>query len=112
MLTKEPATPAFDYIISNPPYVSTSEMEALAPDVRGHEPHLALVAGETGTSVIGPLIEQAAARLKLGGVLLIEISPMISAEVEKLVQASAAFQLEATMKDLAGHARVIQAVRK
>ena len=58
----------------------------LAPDVREHEPDVALRAGERGTDVIAPLIEQAAARLKPGGALFIEISPMIAAEVEQLIR--------------------------
>ena len=54
--------------------------------MREHEPDVALRAGERGTDVIAPLIEQAAARLKPGGLLFIEISPMIAAEVEQLIR--------------------------
>jgi release factor glutamine methyltransferase len=104
-----PAEATFDFIISNPPYVSTAEMDSLAPDVREHEPHIALHAGEHGTSVIAPLVEQSRQRLKSDGVLLIEISPMIAAEVERLIRDTAGFELGATIRDLAGHPRVIQA---
>ena len=69
ILSTEPAEPRFDYIVSNPPYVSTSEMEQLDRDVRNYEPELALRAGDKGTDVIAPLIEQAAARLIPNGVL-------------------------------------------
>jgi release factor glutamine methyltransferase len=62
--------------------------------------------------VVAPLIEQAAVRLKPGGGLLIEISPMIAAEVEELVRRQPLLELGATIKDLAGHARVVQATRK
>ena len=48
-----------------------------------------------GTDVIAPLIEQAAERLKPGGALLIEISPMIAAEVEQLIRDQPAFELGA-----------------
>jgi release factor glutamine methyltransferase len=102
----------FDCIVSNPPYVSTSEMDQLAPDVREHEPHLALVAGEKGTAVIAPLIEQSATRLKPGGGLLIEISPMIAAEVERLVREQPMLHIGSTIKDGAGLARVVQATRR
>jgi release factor glutamine methyltransferase len=78
LLSGLPSDELFDYIVSNPPYISTTEMEQLAPDVRDHEPHIALHAGERGTSVIAPLIEQSAARIKPGGTLLIEISPLIA----------------------------------
>ena len=64
-----PADARFDFILSNPPYVSTAEMAELPPDVKDYEPHLALEAGEHGTDVIAPLIEQSAHRLKPGGAL-------------------------------------------
>ena len=107
-----PAEVTFDYIVSNPPYISTAEMGQLARDVREYEPHLALHAGEKGTEVVATLLEKSAERLKAGGVLLIEISPMIATSVEQLVRDQEDFELGLTIKDLAGHARVIQAVRK
>jgi release factor glutamine methyltransferase len=112
ILSSEPAEPRFDYIVSNPPYVSTAEMAQLDRDVRNHEPELALRAGERGTDVIEPLIEQAAVRLKTNGVLLIEVSPMIASEVEQLVQQLSSLKLGPTIRDLAGHARIVQATRK
>jgi release factor glutamine methyltransferase len=101
----------FDYIVGNPPYVSTKEMAALATDVRDHEPRPALHAGEGGTDVIKPLIDQAAVRLKPGGGLLIEVSPMIATDVEKLIRDAGAFTLGPTIRDLAGHRRVVQATK-
>jgi release factor glutamine methyltransferase len=107
-----PADARFDFILSNPPYVSTAEMAQLSPEVRDHEPHIALHAGESGTAVIEPLVGEAARRLKPGGALILEISPMIAASVEQLVRASGAFDLGRTLRDAAGHPRVIQALRK
>jgi release factor glutamine methyltransferase len=101
----------FDYIVSNPPYVSTAEMAALARDVRDHEPQIALCAGEAGTAVIAPLVEQAVERLRPGGVLIVEISPIIVDEVEQLVREKAALESLPTLRDLAGLPRVVQAVR-
>jgi release factor glutamine methyltransferase len=109
LLSGLPAERRFDYILSNPPYVATTEMAALARDVREYEPDVALRAGERGTDVIAPLIEQAALRLKPNGVLLIEISPMIAAEVEQLIRDCPSFELSPTVRDLAGHPRVIPA---
>jgi release factor glutamine methyltransferase len=102
----------FDYIVSNPPYVTTAEMAELPGDVREHEPHVALDAGEEGTTVIAPLIKQAAERLYPGGVLLVEVSPMIAGRVEDLVRSQATFELGPTIRDPAGHARVVQATRR
>jgi release factor glutamine methyltransferase len=112
ILSTELPEPRFDYIVSNAPYVSTAEMEKLNRDVRGYEPELALRAGDKGTDIIAPLIEQAAPRLKSGGVLLIEVSPMIAAEVEQLIGQQASLELGHTIRDLAGHARIVQATRK
>jgi len=109
LLSTVPAEPLFNFIVSNPPYVSTAEMAELAKDVREHEPDIALRAGERGTDVIVRLVEQSAARLKPGGVLLMEISPMIAADVEQLIRDSATFELGPTIRDLAGHPRIVQA---
>jgi len=106
-----PADSQFDYIVSNPPYVSTLEMAELAKDVRDHEPEIALYAGDRGTDVVAQLIEQAQGRLKPGSVLLIEISPMIAAAVEQLVRNQPTLELLPTIRDLAGHPRVLQAKR-
>ncbi|MDR1477880.1 MAG: peptide chain release factor N(5)-glutamine methyltransferase [Planctomycetaceae bacterium] len=75
----------FDIIASNPPYVSISEYENLPRDVKDYEPKLALLAGETGAEVIAKLASQAKTKIKSGGYFLLEISPMIVANVEKIL---------------------------
>jgi len=101
-----------DFVASNPPYVTSEEFSALPPEVRSHEPQVALVAGESGTSVIERLIPQAADRLRPGGSLLLEISPMLQQRVESLVGGDERFELGPTVKDLAGLPRVVQGRRK
>jgi release factor glutamine methyltransferase len=112
LLASLPPDVLFDIVVSNPPYVSRSEWEALKTDVRDHEPYQALVAGETGTEIIARLIPQAADRLRPGGWLLIEISPMIEAAVTRLLQAEPRFEPPAIHKDTAHHPRIAQARRK
>ncbi len=107
-----PSATRFDAIVSNPPYVSTAEMASLPKDVRDYEPHVALEAGEQGTAVIEPLVEQAAERLLPGGKLMIEVSPMIADRVEQLLREQAGFRLDDTIRDLAGHPRAVRATRK
>jgi release factor glutamine methyltransferase len=102
----------FDCIASNPPYVSTAELALLPREVKAYEPELALAAGPSGTSVIERLIPQAAERLVSEGSLLLEISPMLQQRVEALVGSEERLQLGPTIKDLAGLARVVQAMRK
>ena len=102
----------FDFVVSNPPYVSDGELGALTRDVRDYEPRSALVAGPRGTEVIERLIVQAGERLVSGGWLLTEISPQLDATVRQLIVDDGRFELGATVKDLAGLARVVQARRK
>jgi len=64
-----------EMIISNPPYVLTSEIPALPVSIRDHEPLIALDGGVDGLMVIRRLMNQAPAVLESGGCLLIEISP-------------------------------------
>lgn len=111
LLANTSAEPTFDFIISNPPYVSEREFAELAREVRDHEPRVALVGGERGTEVVERLVAQAAERLKPGGWLILEISPMIEPAVRKIVEGEPHLELGATIKDLAGLARVVQAVR-
>lgn len=99
-----------DYVVSNPPYVTSNEMLGLDPTVRDYEPHSALDGGPDGTSVIERLLPAAAQRLKPGGSLLIEISPMIAERVEGLIRQTPLLEPRPTIKDLAGHARVVEAV--
>ena len=99
----------FDFIVSNPPYVTTAELEKLAPDVQNFEPHQALLAGPQGTEVIERLISQSADRLQPGGHLLMEISPTIHDAVCALLESDTHFELGPTIKDLARLPRVVQA---
>ena len=74
LLSTLPPQRRFDFVVSNPPYVSSDEMTALARDVRQFEPREALEAGPRGSEVIERLIPQAAQQLVRGGWLLLEIS--------------------------------------
>ena len=112
LFSKVPPDARFDFILSNPPYVSQAEYKELPRDVKDHEPEMALIGGPTGCEVIARLIEQSATRLNPGGCLLIEVSPMIAAEVQHMIGDHASFASSAIVKDSAGHARVVVATRK
>ncbi len=77
-LLAAPGQEKFDLIVSNPPYISLSEAADLHPQVRDHEPRLALFGGEDGHDIYRKLIPQAQARLKPGGWLLLEIPEQTS----------------------------------
>ena len=63
----------FDAIVSNPPYVAETDRPTLHPQVRDHEPAVALFAGETGLDIYRRLIPQAQNALKPNSLLAIEI---------------------------------------
>lgn len=112
LLSAFPPERRFDFVASNPPYVSEAELGRLAAEVRDHEPRLALVAGRRGTEMIEALLPQAAERLNPGGHLLLEISPIVQQAVEALLAADGRFEPGPTLKDLARLPRVVQARRK
>ena len=112
LLAAVPAAARFDFVLSNPPYVSTADFARLAPTVRNFEPRVALEAGPQGTGVIARLIPQAAERLVPGGHLLLEISPMVHDAVRALVAADERLELGPTIKDLGRRPRVVQAQKK
>ena len=102
----------FDLIASNPPYITSAEMETLQPDVRLHEPHSALDGGPDGLDVIRRLIAAAPPHLAAGGSLLIEIDGAQADSVTQLLAANSHYEEIAVLKDLAKQPRVVRAVRK
>ncbi len=104
-----PAERRFEFILSNPPYVTEEEMSRLPATVRDHEPHSALAAGPQGTDVIAPLISQSAERIAAGGRLICEISPGLRDAAAELLRADGRWGEPKFIKDLAGHPRVVVA---
>ena len=96
----------FDVIVSNPPYVSDSEYEELMPEVKDHEPTLALKAGEKGLDIYERLISQAPEYLKQDGFMALEIGCSQAEDVSKLME-QAGFTDMKVVKDLAGLDRVV-----
>jgi len=63
-----------DVVVSNPPYVGEDEMPLVDPEVRDHDPHLALVAGEDGLAIIRQVAATAMRLLRPGGWVVVEHS--------------------------------------
>ena len=101
----------FRAVAANLPYISEAEFAELDKSVKDFEPSSALVAGPTGAELIALLIPQAAAHLQPGGLLALEVSPMIADRVATLVNQDGHFEPAAIIKDLAGHKRVVTARR-
>ena len=97
---------AFDFVVSNPPYVGESEEEQVQLEVRKFEPRNAVFAGPTGLEIIGRLVPQAREVLKPGGWLVIEISGTIAKQVRELL---AGWEKVQITNDLQGIPRVASA---
>lgn len=101
----------FDLIVSNPPYVEPTERDLLAPEVREHEPPLALYApADDPDHWARGLIELASQTLRPGGLLLVELGHLQGARVHALAEASGPRSAE-IVDDLAGVPRVLALVR-
>jgi release factor glutamine methyltransferase len=92
----------FDAVVSNPPYIATTEV--LEPQVANYEPRSALYAGRTGLEIYERLIPQAAGSLKPGGWLMLEIGYGQSSAVRNLMHGWAGVTL---VNDLQGIPRVV-----
>jgi release factor glutamine methyltransferase len=101
---------SFDLIVSNPPYIGRSEAATLMREVRDHEPEIALFGGEEGYELYAHLIAQAAAHLKPGGLLALELGHNSLPAVQPLLDAPSWTSVAVT-NDLAGIPRVIAAER-
>ncbi|MCF0142369.1 MAG: peptide chain release factor N(5)-glutamine methyltransferase, partial [Parasporobacterium sp.] len=96
----------YKIIVSNPPYVTEAEYETLAPEVKDHEPKLALTAGEDGLDIYRRLIKEAPRYLEKEGSLALEIGCSQAEAVTGLME-SAGFTNIRVIKDLAGLDRVV-----
>lgn len=107
-----PVDPAarFDFIISNPPYVTEEEFATLAPDVRDHEPRSALVSGADGLDTIRRLIADAPKFLADGGRLLIEFDPRQANAVCGLIGDDGRYGDATVLKDMNREARGVFAL--
>ncbi len=99
-----------DLVASNPPYVDPDETAALPPEVRQHEPAPALYAPGERYLVYRRLVPQAAAALKPGGSLLLEVGRGMSEEVARICEA-AGLRVERVIPDLQGIPRTVVAVK-
>ena len=103
--------PEFDLIVSNPPYVARDTAAQLPREVREHEPHEALFGGPTGVEIYARLIEQAESRLRLGGILVLELGHDSAIRVREILAAQPHWANLKITNDLAGIPRVISAQR-
>ncbi|MBX2861221.1 MAG: peptide chain release factor N(5)-glutamine methyltransferase [Vampirovibrio sp.] len=78
------ASQRFDVIVSNPPYVAEADRDTLSPEVEGHEPALALFAGEDPLRFYRRFAQESREFLAPSGVLILELGDGIAAAVRQL----------------------------
>jgi release factor glutamine methyltransferase len=100
-----------DLVVSNPPYIAPGEFAALAPDVRDHEPRIALDGGSDGLAFYPRIAAAVGSYLKPGGRLLMEIGYTQDEAVRAILARQSELQLGPTIKDMSGHPRVVVAKR-
>ncbi|MEW9918735.1 peptide chain release factor N(5)-glutamine methyltransferase [Marimonas sp. MJW-29] len=96
----------FDLILSNPPYLAQSEMADVAPELRDHEPHMALTDGFDGLSAYRIIASEAQGYLTAQGRVLVEIGWQQGEAVCGIFRAAGWASVELA-HDLDGRARVV-----
>ena len=110
-LLSEPPADGLDCIVSNPPYIPDEDIAGLEPEVAEHEPRSALAGGPDGLDVIRRLVPQAAAALRPGGSLVLEVGHDQASRVESLLSESG-LEPNRTVSDLQSIPRVVVARRR
>ncbi len=98
----------YDMIVSNPPYIPKKVIEELEPEVKEHEPYMALEGGDDGLSFYRILSKEAKNYLRESGRLVMEIGyDQAQAVTDLLIQEG--YQNVEVIKDLSGNDRVVSA---
>lgn len=100
----------FDLIVSNPPYVTPTEFDALSPDVRDHEPRGALDGGPDGLAFYRRIASDMGPVLKPGGLVLVEIGAT-QEEAVRAVFDGKGFTTFPAVRDYGRRPRVVMAMR-
>jgi release factor glutamine methyltransferase len=103
-LAAVPADRPVDWLVSNPPYIPTAAIDALAPEIARHEPRLALDGGADGLACYRSLVAVARGRVRRG--VCFEVGDGQAPAVAALLEASGLAPTW-TRKDLSGVERVV-----
>lgn len=97
---------SFDLVVSNPPYIPSGDIPGLDPEVRDHDPHLALDGGPDGLQAYRDLAPEIMRVLRSGGTFAVEIGWDQGPQVKALFEA-AGFENVIVVKDLSDRDRVV-----
>ena len=96
----------FDLVVCNPPYIASGEIAGLDPEVRDHDPRLALDGGTSGLDGYRVVIADALRLLSPKGILVVELGAGQAAEVAAIMRAGG-LTPEPPKPDLSGHFRAL-----
>jgi len=106
------ASPMFDVVVSNPPYIPTADIEALEPEVAVFEPRLALDGDADGLRDLALIVSGCRSHLKPGGWVLLEMGWDQREAVRALLDAEGIFESIRFFDDYAGNNRAVRARRR
>lgn len=102
----DPLDGQFDLVLSNPPYISRAEVETLSPDVRNHDPAMALSPGDDALEAYRTILAAMPGWLKPGGWIGFEVGLGQAPDVSAMM-AAAGLEQVAAFDDLAGIPRAV-----
>ncbi|MGI5917024.1 MAG: peptide chain release factor N(5)-glutamine methyltransferase [Anaerolineae bacterium] len=103
-----PLSGPLDLVVANLPYVRTDEVNDLAADIVAYEPQMALDGGADGLDLIQRLLPQAAERMGVPGLLLLELDPRQADDTADLARRYFPYADVTVLYDYAGHERVVR----
>ncbi|HET6759110.1 MAG TPA: peptide chain release factor N(5)-glutamine methyltransferase [Propionibacteriaceae bacterium] len=103
---------AVDLVIANPPYIPLDAFESVVPEVRDHDPILALVSGQDGLDAIRAVVAEAARLLRPTGLLCVEHADVQGESTQQILLDYKAFAAVRDHRDLAGRPRFVTGIRR
>ncbi|MFC1551084.1 peptide chain release factor N(5)-glutamine methyltransferase [Candidatus Latescibacterota bacterium] len=101
----------FDAVLSNPPYIESEAIGSLQPEVRDHDPEVALDGGSDGLKYLAVLAENADRFLKTGGIVLLECGETQTSEVKGTFEKTGRYSSVEIIKDFSNKNRIVKAVK-
>jgi len=99
----------FDLIVSNPPYVKSSDIPNIQSEVRDFEPRMAVDGGPKGLDFYRRIVAGVGEYLATGGWLMMEVGEGQAEAVSEMIEDAGSFEAPSIVKDLAGIERVVKA---
>lgn len=99
----------FDFIVSNPPYLSKSDWESAQPEIREHEPLDSFLGGEDGMDFYRTIITDTSNLLSEDGCLILEVGIGQAEIVSDMIKKTASYSRVKLIEDLSGIKRVVKA---